>query len=198
MKHISKQSEPNHFKTWKDNNSSSLWEEFVKSNEYRSLKSFLRDEQEGRCCYCEIIIQGNCDTHIEHYKPKSKYPNDKYNYLNLLASCQHNDSCGHKKGKVYDNFIVSPFGDCESRFTYTGNGMIISSDENDEHAKKTSELLGLNCKRLRDLRNTILQILEDCDDSCVAESLCNCNEWFNGFYTVIQYVVQKRGMNELK
>lgn len=97
MKKICKQAELEEFTTWKRNNTSCSWCDFTKTNEYAVVKSSLYDEQKGLCCYCEISIEGNHDTHIEHHKPKSQYPNDKYNYQNLLASCKHNDSCGYKK-----------------------------------------------------------------------------------------------------
>ena len=193
MKKICKQTEPSEFTTWKRNNSSCSWDDFVKTNEYAGLKSFLCNEQEGRCCYCEISISGNYDTHIEHHKPKSQYPNDKYNSQNLLASCQHDDSCGHKKGGAYFRGIISPLDDCECRFIYSGNGKIIPNDESDNHANQTINTLGLNCNRLRDLRKSIIKALECCDDQYVADSLNNCNKWFNGFYTVIKQIANTRG-----
>ncbi|MBN2877537.1 MAG: TIGR02646 family protein [Bacilli bacterium] len=194
MKNIDKQSEPFEFEEWKKKNSSCSWEDFRKTKEYGNLKSTLCKEQKGLCCYCEIFIQGNQDTHIEHHKPQSSYPKDKFNFQNLLASCQFKDSCGHKKGGRYFDDIVSPTGDCENRFIYTGNGNIIPSDENDENAYKTIDLLGLDCKRLRDLRYSIFKTLEYCDNLYVADSLRNCKEWFFGFHSVIQYIAKKRGV----
>lgn len=192
MKQITKQQAPEAYIAWTANNPSCSWKDFGKTNEYTELKSYLCNEQEGLCCYCEVTIKGEDDTHIEHYKPKSKYQNDTYNYQNLLASCEHYDSCGHKKGGEYWEEIVSPLSECECRFTYTGNGQIIPTDENDEDAGKTISTLGLDCNRLRDLRKSIIKTLEICDDAYVEESLINCKKWFEGFYTVINQIANSR------
>jgi len=92
---------------------------------------------------------------------------------------------GIKKDKGYFDNMVSPLNsDCESRFTYTGRGNVIPSDEDDMAAQETIDLLGLNCKRLRDRRESIIRML-DCDaidSDYFQQSLDNCFEWYDGFF----------------
>jgi hypothetical protein len=87
--------------------------------------------------------------------------------------------------------MVSPLDKaCQSRFTYTGSGKIIPVNENDIFANKTIELLGLNCKRLKDQRLSLIKAIDN-EWTSFDQSLENCIEWYNGFFTVIQYIENK-------
>ena len=104
MKYISKHQEPRRFSVWKANQRRSRrlsWNRFrppLKAEVHRSL---LR-EQGYICCYCESRVQVN-DSHIEHFRPRSRYPGLALDYENLHCSClldlkpgqpRH---CGHEK-----------------------------------------------------------------------------------------------------
>lgn len=197
MKYIAKGVEPASFAKWRGKNRSANWDDFHETSEYKDVKTQMINEQDGLCCYCEIAINGDGDTHIEHHKPKSnpKYQRDTFNYQNLFACCQNSDSCGHKKQSGYFPELVSPLsGNCQDRFIYTGMGNIIPTDEDDSFAHDTIALLGLDCKRLRDRRESILKTLEHSGigDDYIIESMKNYRDWFDGFYTVIQHVAKKR------
>ncbi len=190
MKHIGKNSEISTFNNWKRRNPTANWNDFSGTQIYHDLRDALIVEQNQMCCYCEIAITNsgnNC--HVEHLKDRHNYTLETFNYCNLLASCQHTDSCGHKKGTNYFNNFISPLQhNCQSRFTYTRDGRIIPYDENDNDAQTTIEVLSLNCKRLVDRRKGIIKTLENADNEYIVLSLDNCIEWFNGFYTVIDYM----------
>ncbi len=161
---------------------------------YSELRRDLISQQEDMCCYCEIALKPETYAHVEHLKCRSKYPNAIYDFNNLLASCngRNSDSCGHKKSNHYFDDMVSPLDkDCEKRFTYTGTGKIIAKDENDLAAVKTIELLGLNCKRLKERRETLIKKLEKINNEYLKQALENCVEWYGGFYTVIHYLIAK-------
>lgn len=197
MKHIIKNPEPSSFYTWKASNRSANWNEFSGTEPYNELRSCLVEEQQHLCCYCEVALMndGNISAHVEHFKPKGRHQTEMFNILNLFACCEHTDSCGHKKGNEYFAGLVCPLEEnCESRFTYTGNGTIIPSNENDESADRTIQLLNLNCKRLKDQRKSIIKALEHDEITIdyLKQSLDNYLEWYNGFFTVIQYVAGKR------
>ena len=188
MKYINRQQSPSNFETWKQKNNNANWNDFQGTDEYRAVKGSLICQQDNLCGYCEIVIQMT-DSHIEHLKDKHNYPLDKFNYNNFIASCQHTDSCGHNKGTGYFPKFVSPFdNNCEQKFTYTRNGKIIPSDENDSDARDTINILGLNCKRLIDRRVGIIKTLENADNKYINDCLAHCVEWFYGFYTVIKYM----------
>ncbi|PIE86356.1 MAG: TIGR02646 family protein [Bacteroidia bacterium] len=191
MKHIKRQQSPVSFEQWKNENRTANWNDFSGTDLYKEVKNQLLNQQEQMCGYCEIlIIKNGKSSHIEHLKDKQNFPKEEFNYDNFIASCQHRDSCGHKKGTNYFSNFVSPFDpNCQSRFTYTRNGRIIPSDKKDKDAIKTINILGLNCKRLVDRRKGIINTLEDMDNNYIEQSLKNCKEWYCGFYTVIEYMM---------
>ncbi|MCT4614575.1 MAG: TIGR02646 family protein [Marinifilaceae bacterium] len=193
MKHISRQESPDSFEKWKARNRSAHWGEFGNEKNHtveikREVKEKLLSQQNNLCGYCEVAVQLD-DSHIEHLKDRNNYPREMFDYDNFIASCQYTDSCGHYKGTGYFSGIVSPFdNNCEQRFTYTGNGKIIPVDENDSDALNTIEVLGLNCKRLKDRRVSIIKTLELADNDFVSQYLSNCEDWLGGFYTVVKYM----------
>jgi len=192
MKYITKESEPVSFTHWKKQNSHHNWKTFSRTEIYTELRKELISQQDNMCCYCEVALIEDIDAHIEHLKDQDHYPNDRYSFNNLLASCQKNDSCGHNKKNGYFEKMISPLEkNCQSRFTYTGRGQIIPKDENDRIAQETIELLGLDCQRLKDRRLSIIMALKDCNTEYLNHSLAHCVNWHDGFYSVIEYMIIK-------
>lgn len=192
MKQISNRTEPFSFAKWKKKNQNEIWGNFSGTVEYTELKEYLRSTQENMCCYCEIAIKQNNDAHIEHIKSRDHFHEKRFDFDNLYASCQHNDSCGHFKGNKDSSYMILPNSNCESRFTYTDNGKIIPITEGDQEAIKTINVLDLNNKRLKNARMDIIRILEDInDETLIDQYLSNCVDWVNGFFTVVKYVKLK-------
>jgi uncharacterized protein (TIGR02646 family) len=192
MRQISNRTEPVSFIEWKKKNNKEGWDKFSGTDVYKELKEYLRFAQENMCCYCEIAVKQNTDAHIEHLKSRHHFPNDRFKFDNLYACCQSHDTCGHAKGSTDSSRMILPDSDCEPRFTYTDNGVIIPAREGDQEVLDTIRILDLNNKRLRDRRKTIIRTLEDVNDTeLIEEYLINCVEYVEGFYTVIKYVQQK-------
>ncbi len=200
MRYIIQGNAPATFQNWKKMNPSKNWEDFSQPSSpshavYSEIRELLIDQQEKMCCYCEVALKQNTDAHVEHLKDKHSNPGETFNFKNLLASCQHCDCCGHKKGTNYFSEMVSPLDrNCQLRFTYTGNGKIIPLDEADTAAQKTINILGLNCKRLKDRRFNLIKIIDN-EYTDFEQSLFNCLEWYQGFYTVIQYVASQQPLS---
>jgi uncharacterized protein (TIGR02646 family) len=139
----------------------------------REFHSYLIAEQGHICCYCGArIIQA--ESHIEHFKPKSRYRHLELDYFNLLASCQDRLQakvpihCGKSKDHWFDDrLLVSPLiADCEDFFEYTAIGEILPSrvTEKAERGEKTIEKLRLNIPKLQAVRaSTIDSIYNDPD-----------------------------------
>lgn len=73
------------------------------------IKDTLLESSHGKCCYCEC----NCDKgnlHIEHFHPKSLYPEEVVCWENLLLSCA---KCNRAKGTLdtVNNRLVNPYDD---------------------------------------------------------------------------------------
>ncbi len=130
------------------------------------LRKAIAQEQFYLCCYCMVGIKGMpLDTKMEHFLPKENYkPKEVFDYQNLLASCNGGErtrpvelSCDSVKGSNDPNqiSIISPLSaDCELHFDYKENGEIIGLTE---LGKATIKNLNLNCKRLKILREKVLQ-----------------------------------------
>jgi len=69
-------------------------------------KEALEKSTSGKCMYCESKIGHNSFAHVEHIKPKSKFPELEFVWENLGYCCQF---CNTNKGQKYDE--VTPFID---------------------------------------------------------------------------------------
>ncbi len=200
MRYCTKTEEPPFYTQWRKNYKLSAlsWSDFSQpqsrhNRTYKNLKTTLLKQQSHTCCYCEIALKYEHKAHVEHLKDKANYPQETFNFSNLLVSCIYYDSCGHKKGSGYFKKMVSPMDkDCQKRFTYTARGKTIPKDEADGSAQKTIDLLGLNCKRLVDRRLSIIKNLQNIELEYLQKSLESCVEWYDGFYTLIEYLLKKQ------
>lgn len=161
MKHITKQEEPQEFLDWKAR-ANDDWQptyDELRGEEKKAVKDSLMAEQGFLCCYCERRLT-DIDSHIEHFRPQNDPNCDPLNYSNLLCSCQNKIAkgaprhCGNlKNGWFEEPLLVSPLTEeCEDRFAYSGDGGILPSDPADEPARITIEKLGLDIRKLCDLR----------------------------------------------
>ena len=168
MKRIAKRAEPKKFSIWKQQDSMAhrpQWNR-VPASISKSVHKSLMGEQGFICCYCESRIAMG-DSHIEHFRPKSKFPDRQLDYENLHCSCQRDLSrgeprhCGHRKGSWFDEkLLLSPLeADCENRFRFTANGDVSPRSNNDAAAKTTIERLGLDLPKLRALRAAAIDAL---------------------------------------
>jgi uncharacterized protein (TIGR02646 family) len=128
------------------------------------LKSDLMEEQGGVCCYCgrRITLQ---DSHIEHFRPQSRYGRLTLEYGNLRASCIRETEagtplhCGHAKKDHFDEDLCISPGDaeCEKYFVFTLNGDVVPADKNDRRAAYMIRLLKLDDGSLRLQRREALR-----------------------------------------
>jgi uncharacterized protein (TIGR02646 family) len=84
----------------------------------------------GKCVYCETFITAKNISDIEHFEPKSLYPEHCYEWNNLLLSCA---GCNRPPGKgTHDtrNFpIVNPTTDDPAAyFTYRESKITVKDD----------------------------------------------------------------------
>ncbi len=68
---------------------------------YRSYKPFLQIEFERKCVYCRQPDSVTPNAHgygVDHYRPKSKFPQESSDYKNLYYCCS---SCNIRKGSFW-------------------------------------------------------------------------------------------------
>ena len=68
------------------------------TNKYRhpQIRAALNTLFHGKCAYCESKIKHVSDPHIEHYRPKSKFPDLTFAWDNLLLACGQCNSAKYK------------------------------------------------------------------------------------------------------
>lgn len=66
---------------------------------HEEVKDTLKEMYKELCCYCESSIGVVEFGHIEHRKPKRKYPRFTFDWENLHLSCT---ACNINKGNKYD------------------------------------------------------------------------------------------------
>lgn len=168
MKRIHKEAEPAEFSLWKEQDKMAdhpRWNRVPAAIKEAVHESLMR-EQGFICCYCESGVAMG-DSHIEHFRPRSKFLNLQLDYKNLHCSCQQELSsgeprhCGHRKGSWFDeNLLLSPLeAGCEDRLRFTANGAVFPRSPNDEAAETTIKRLGLDLPKLRALRAAAIDAL---------------------------------------
>lgn len=131
-------------------NEAELTERFKKNNKdavwNRSyIRSALLEMSNAKCCYCECKVgAGEREMHIEHFKPKSIYPDLVVAWDNLLPACPHcnKEKSSHDTGAEP---IVNPAEDDPREFFYLKDYRYYCFDNADTSiARRTLGVLSLN------------------------------------------------------
>lgn len=114
------------------------------------VKEQLKKETYGKCMFCESTIGHIAYEHIEHYRPKSKYPRLTFDWSNLGLACP---ICNIKKGEEFDEQypIVNPYIDNPEDYLLFLGTMVIHKSNN-KRGEITETLLELNRPELMEAR----------------------------------------------
>jgi uncharacterized protein (TIGR02646 family) len=110
-----------------------------------------------RCMYCENSEAWD----VEHVKPKSKYPEDAFNWDNFLLACS---TCNTRfKGSKYHVGFLDPSApgfNLWERWTFNArNGQYEVLREGDEGAQATLNILGFDTRRSQLARSRCTYVL---------------------------------------
>ena len=131
------------------------WEDFPKEKK-NQFKSELLKNQNYRCGYCEQLLKEGT-SHIEHIKPKSKFPNLKFTSSNMIVCCSSISDCAHHKGDKYIDNFVSPYENPNAYFKHSYSGELFSMKGEDVRFKDSFEnILNLNSRRLVKIRKDLI------------------------------------------
>jgi uncharacterized protein (TIGR02646 family) len=191
MLKIDKLREPEFFRTYVNKNKLTDWGELHKEPELITLKRLnkyiLENEQtptkSALCAYCERKVTTE-KSHIEHIKPRSKFPNDIFSYNNLIVSCDDNNSCGKYKKSEWDEKFINPVSENLSAYSsYDFDGLIIPKVVDTSRADITINILNLNYSKLKDRRRTILLAINNYPEALVN----SLNLYFHDFPSLIKW-----------
>ncbi len=137
----------------------------IKYNHHH-IKTALKDMFAGKCAYCESHIMHIDYGHIEHYKPKSLFPNECFKWENLLLGCSICNGPEYKgnhfplvapNGPLINPTIENPDDFLSFKFdAVTGTANVI-----DKHPRglTTKNLLGLNRPDLVRHRSFVVKMM---------------------------------------
>ena len=157
----------------------------------------MKNEQHSICAYCETKLN-EANSHIDHFKTRNKFPEETWDYNNLLVSCNNELRCAKHKDKqiksksIYDN-IINPTRENPNDFIdYLASGDIVAINES-EKARCTIDIFQLESLNTR--RKRIVTTLHQLDYL----SLDDMHSLFkNEFKSFIEIVFKKIKQQEQK
>ncbi|MCP4119750.1 MAG: TIGR02646 family protein [Desulfobacteraceae bacterium] len=118
----------------------------VSSEEKLQIWQRLDEMQQKRCAYCESQINKdseNKDAHIEHFRQRSRCPQETFKWSNLFGSCNRQDSCGNHKDRLppYDpaDLIKMDEENPDDYFLFVADGTIALRKNLTERQKHRAE-----------------------------------------------------------
>ena len=164
---------------------------------YGKYKTKLAQDFKGRCGYTNcnhLWFGGKNNFHIDHFKPKSKYPKLKTKYSNLVYSCSYVNIA---KGDDDFNYL-DPCDEDYNKHFYRSTSGEISAFEGSERAKYMYSKLKLYLKRysiiymldeIREKMSKIKKVIEGLDDGKDKEKLLGMQgELANEFLDYLKYL----------
>jgi uncharacterized protein (TIGR02646 family) len=122
---------------------------------HKEIKEALCVMFHDKCAYCESKITHVDYGHIEHYRPKSKFPGLTFEWSNLLLACGVCNGKGHKGDrfpeKDHNGPIVNPCDEDPSQhfyFHYEPACRLASVYGTTPRGETTEAILGLNRNEL--------------------------------------------------
>ena len=137
----------------------------------QTTKQALFIEQTGLCVYCGrgIELEERKRHHIEHFRPRTQYPDIELAYGNLFLSCgpqqpqgSPQPTCGNQKKAWFDEDChVEPAPDeaCQRRFMFASGGLI--QGDGSPEADQMIAVLNLNHNELKAERSALIEQLDD-------------------------------------
>ena len=163
MKHIAKQ-EPQIYRDLIEKHSPAEWGGVSQAIGYDLRMHMLMEEQNCQCAYTELHLEPE-DAHIDHFRKQSLFQSLKFDWNNLLTSCNceaYGAKCKDRKVRKQDdyNFLIDPVVDePEDHYTYSLTGDMLA-DENDRKAVNTIECFNLNDSALLEQRKQVVREME--------------------------------------
>lgn len=149
------------------------WAEDGSDRPFHQFRQYLLKEQGYICAYClqEIVLD---NTTLEHVQAKENDIDLTLDYYNIVACCQGVDTeekdrhCGNKK-QLKKIALTPLMPNCETDIFFNIDGTIHGINK---PARKTIRVLGLDCNRLKSLREAAIEsfLYMDTDQTILIDS----------------------------
>jgi uncharacterized protein (TIGR02646 family) len=129
------------------------------------LRKTLLEEQKGFCAYTECFLRkiDTCD--VEHFYPKSEYPEKEDDYFNLYAVLSWINDHKPKKIKPFLPILEPSTPNIHQRIKYE-DGFFVIVDKGDKEADNFIKFLGLNKIELYTDRQKHVQRIKNIKNLC--------------------------------
>ena len=133
---------------------------------HKDIRKALSESSHGKCAFCECKPGESGNIEVEHFEPKSIYPDLTFEWDNLLPSCR---KCNEAKSDFDTRIspIINPTKeDPEKLLTYSFLRIIPRNDSGKvEKAHNTIEVCNLNSERLYDARASLMKSMTEYIDN---------------------------------
>lgn len=120
------------------------------------IKSALTHSSNGKCAFCECIPSEGGYIQVEHFAPKSLYPDQTFIWNNLLPACAQCNILKSNHDTVTEP-IVNPYDQVPADyFDYDSLSMKPIAGPNFDTAQRTIDICGLDSLRVWKPRSEIL------------------------------------------
>ncbi len=129
---------------------------------HKEIQKTLAENSHYKCAFCECKPGESGNIEVEHFEPKSLYPEMTFVWDNLLPSCR---KCNESKSDsdTRTTPIINPVKENpEAMLTYSFLQIMPTKNSGDEEkAKNTINICNLNCPRLYDARASLMKSLTE-------------------------------------
>lgn len=125
---------------------------------HKEIRGALRRETNGKCAYCESLIEAITYAHVEHILPKTNRPDLAFVWENLTLACPR---CNVNKGTYYSEQapLLDPYIDnIDEHLRFVGPMVL---EKNQARGKLTKNRLRLNRDDLINARRMAIDNLND-------------------------------------
>lgn len=125
----------------------------VTNYKHKDNKKALMESSFGKCMYCESEVLHIDYGDVEHIKPKSTFPEHKFNWVNLGFACI---KCNRENKKdKYDPNFIDPYEENPDDHIQAAVGIIIAKNGS-QKGQITIDIVNLNRPDLLEKRYTDL------------------------------------------
>lgn len=173
MRGSAKGEEPEPLRAWKAGQQAACIEPRygdLSRDAQQAMKRSLFIEQTGQCVYCgrAIALEDRDRHHVEHFRPRTRYPDYELVYENLFLSCgpqqaqgSPQPTCGNEKAAWFDedcHVEPAPEEACQRHFRFASDGRIRAGRS--PEANRMIDVLKLNHRELIAERSTLIEQLD--------------------------------------
>jgi uncharacterized protein (TIGR02646 family) len=129
---------------------------------HKDIRKALSESSFDKCAFCECKPSESGNIEIEHFAPKSIYPDLTFEWDNLLPSCRKCNEAKSDFDTILEPIINPAIVDPETIFTYDFLRICpIKNIPEEEIASRTINVCNLNNSRLYSIRASLLKALTE-------------------------------------